>query len=76
MIGMDRALAARSLSSRMILQVHDELIFEVPSRELEAMRSLVKEVMEQPALLDQPIRLSVPIVVNLKAGKNWLEASH
>ncbi|MBI3333383.1 MAG: DNA polymerase I [Candidatus Omnitrophica bacterium] len=76
MIALESALAAEGLSSRMLLQVHDELIFEVPRKELERMRSLVKEIMESPALLGRPIRLSVPILVNLKEGKNWLDASH
>jgi len=49
----------------MILQVHDELVFETPEDELEAMSALVKEVMEGA------LQLVVPLTVELKAGKNW-----
>jgi len=75
MISIDRALAGRRLRSVMILQVHDELIFDVPSAELEPMKKLVKETMEAPMLAGQPIRLEVPIEVKLKIGRNWFEAS-
>jgi DNA polymerase-1 len=50
------------------LQVHDELVFEVPVEELERTKYLVKRIMEGVADLD------VPIKVELKAGKNWYEA--
>ena len=76
MVAVDEAIQAKSLASQMLLQVHDELIFEVPEPELEAMRDLVQGIMEAPALLGSPIRLSVPIRVNVKTGRNWLEASH
>ncbi|MBI3616553.1 MAG: DNA polymerase I [Candidatus Omnitrophica bacterium] len=76
MVALDEALLSKGLKSRMLLQVHDELIFEVPEKELEPMKSLVKEMMEAPVFLGKPIRLSVPIEVNLKVGRNWLEASH
>jgi len=54
-------------ASRMILQVHDELVFEVPSEQLEGMRSLVKNIMESA------VTLKVPLKVDIKAGKNWGE---
>ena len=76
MVGIDRAIDERGLDSRMILQVHDELIFEVPQKELEVMQSLVKETMESPVFLGKKVRFAVPIEVKLNTGRNWLEASH
>ncbi|HEU4642820.1 MAG TPA: DNA polymerase I [Gemmatimonadaceae bacterium] len=66
MIRIARALDERSLESRMILQVHDELVFEVMPREMDAVRSLVKQEMEGAA------ELAVPLVVDMGAGENWL----
>jgi DNA polymerase-1 len=65
MIEIDGQLAAHSLRTKMILQVHDELLFEVPQEELDAARGLVKPAMEQV------YALKVPLVVDLKAGPNW-----
>ena len=76
MVAVDRAIEEHRLNSRMLLTVHDELIFEVPVPELDEMQVLVKETMERPTLSGSPIELSVPIEVNLKVGRNWLEASH
>ena len=56
------------LSSRMLLQVHDELIFEVPEAEVETMGMLVRTSMEQAA------ELRVPLVVDIGVGPNWLDA--
>jgi DNA polymerase I len=64
MIELDRRMAGE-FESRMILQVHDELLFEAPEKELPRLRKLVKEVMEGVH------RLSVPLVVETKAGPNW-----
>lgn len=68
MIRIHRSLETRKLGGRMILQVHDELVFEVPTDELEAARLLVRDEMEHAA------ELSVPLVVDLGAGPNWLDA--
>jgi DNA polymerase I len=68
MLHMDRALTERGLRSRMLLQVHDELVFEVPDEELEVMKKLVPEVMESALALDVPLRADVSV------GKNWYEA--
>ena len=68
MIRIGAALRSRNLSSRMLLQVHDELVFEVPGPELDEVRSLVKYEMEHAA------ELSVPLVVDLGEGENWLDA--
>jgi DNA polymerase-1 len=65
MIEIDEELRKRKLSSRMLLQVHDELLFEVPEVELKEMRSLVKEKMENV----RP--LSVPLLVEIGVGPNW-----
>ena len=66
MIRIDAALRERELKSRMTLQVHDELVFEVPEEELDVMRSLVREHMENV----HP-ELSVPLLVEIGVGKNW-----
>ncbi len=66
------ALAAAGLTARMLLQVHDELVFEVPEREVEATRLLAKEVMEGACA--PVISLSVPLVVETGAARNWDEA--
>jgi DNA polymerase I len=65
MIRIDVALRERGLKSRMTLQVHDELVFEVPEAEIEAMKSLVREYMEKV----HP--LSVPLLVEIGVGANW-----
>ncbi len=54
--------------TRLLLQVHDELVFEVPPAELEAVRTLLKATMERA------VTLSVPLVVDVNAGENWMEA--
>ncbi|WP_150267143.1 DNA polymerase I [Paenibacillus tepidiphilus] len=68
MVQMDQALYDRKLKSRMLLQVHDELVFEVPADELELMKKLVPEVMEGA------LKLSVPLKAEVSYGSNWYEA--
>ena len=68
MIGVDRALRERGLETRLLLQVHDELVLEVPERELDQARELVKREMEGAAAL------RVPLVVSVGVGKNWVDA--
>ena len=65
MIRIDAALRERGLKSRMTLQVHDELVFEVPEAEIEVMRTLVREQMEKV----HP--LTVPLLVEIGVGSNW-----
>jgi len=65
MIRIDDAVRERGLKSRMTLQVHDELVFEVPEGEVDTMRSLVREHMEKAH------ELAVPLVVEMGVGKNW-----
>ena len=67
MINLSREMDKRKLKSRMLLQVHDELVFEVPPGEEEAMCKLVPEIM------DSAVTLSVPLKVDTKSGKNWGE---
>ena len=65
MIRIDTAIRQRALKSRMTLQVHDELVFEVPEAEIDAVKSLVREQMENV----HP--LTVPLLIELGVGKNW-----
>jgi DNA polymerase-1 len=65
MIRIDAALRKRGLKSRMTLQVHDELVFEVPEAEIEVMQTLVREQMEKV----HP--LTVPLLVEIGVGSNW-----
>ncbi|MBM3561196.1 MAG: DNA polymerase I, partial [Alphaproteobacteria bacterium] len=69
MIRIPDALAQAGLGARMLLQVHDELVFEVPEAEVEQTARLVKKIMEGAA------HLSVPLVVDTGQGPNW-EAAH
>ncbi len=68
MIGIDAEQQRQKLKSKMLLQVHDELVFEVATDELETMRTLAVERMQNALHLD------VPIDVEVGVGKNWLEA--
>jgi DNA polymerase-1 len=65
MIRIDKALRDRGMSSRMTLQVHDELVFEAPEGEVDILRSLVREEMETV----HP--LVVPLLVEIGVGPNW-----
>ena len=73
MVRLPGALAEKNLSARMLLQVHDELIFEAPEKEIEATRKLVASVMEKAAL--PVVEISVPLVVEARAADNW-DAAH
>jgi len=68
MIHLSRRLAKERLKAYMILQVHDELVLEVPVDEIDKVQPLVKEVMENA------MKLSVPLVVETGYGRHWLEA--
>ncbi|MFY9916041.1 MAG: DNA polymerase I, partial [Nocardioidaceae bacterium] len=70
MLRVDAALAAEKLASRMLLQVHDELVFEVASGEREALESLVRREMASAA------DLAVPLEVSVGVGRTWHEAGH
>jgi DNA polymerase-1 len=68
MVAIDRRLTQEKLRARMLLQVHDELLFEVPEQEVERVKKLVREVMEGV------MPLCVPLRVDIGTGKNWAEA--
>ena len=68
MVRMDEVMHKHNLKSRMLLQVHDELVFEVPPDELEFMKQLVPETMEKA------LPLSVPLKAEVSCGLNWYEA--
>jgi DNA polymerase-1 len=68
MVRIHRAIRERGLASRMLLQVHDELVFEAPPSEVEALGALVQGQMEKV------VPLQVPLVVDIGIGSNWLEA--
>ena len=72
MIRMEDELVANDLSARMLLQVHDELIFEVPEAEVDRTIPLVQSVMENAAM--PAVSLSVPLKVDARAAHNWDEA--
>jgi DNA polymerase-1 len=65
MIRIDEEIRKRGLKSRMTLQVHDELVFEVPEREVDAMKPLVREHMEEAHSLEVPLRVEIGV------GLNW-----
>lgn len=68
MVDISTEMKQKQLQSRMLLQVHDELIFEVPEQELDIMKELVPKVMENA------VELSVPLKVDLSIGKTWYDA--
>jgi DNA polymerase-1 len=70
MLGVERALDAAGLTSRMLLQVHDELVLEVAPGEREQVEQLVREQMASAA------DLSVPLDVSVGVGRTWHEAGH
>ena len=72
MIRMPEALAKAGLKARMLLQVHDELIFECPQAEADALIKLTQETMQGAAM--PALNLSVPLVVDARAASNWAEA--
>lgn len=68
MINMQNELEKRQLKTRMLLQVHDELIFEVPDEEMSVIKELV------PKVMDSAIKLDVPLKVETSWGNNWYDA--
>ena len=68
MVRIAQHLDREHLSTRMLLQVHDELLFDVPKAELEVVTPLIREEMQQA------YKLSVPLIVEIGTGNNWLEA--
>jgi DNA polymerase-1 len=72
MIRMPAALKKARLSAKMLLQVHDELVFEAPKNEADATIKVARQVMEEAPL--PAVALSVSLVVDARAGDNWEEA--
>ncbi|MEP3045234.1 MAG: DNA polymerase I [Roseibium sp.] len=72
MVRMEDKLVASKLDAQMLLQVHDELIFEVPDSQVEATIPVVRQVMENAC--DPVLKLSVPLQVDARAADNWDEA--
>lgn len=67
MLKIDKAIEEKKLRGYMILQIHDELVFEVPDEEIPLFESLVREEMQQV------LKLKVPLLVDIAVGKNWKE---
>ena len=72
MIRLPGALADAKLEAKMILQVHDELIFEAPEAEVEKTVEVVKEIMEAAA--EPAVRLNVPLEADAGVGDTWADA--
>jgi len=67
MIKINESFKRECFTSRLLLQIHDELIFEIYQPELEKAKDIIKDIMENS------LKLFVPIKVNLKTGSNWAE---
>ena len=68
MINIHKRLKAEKLQSKMLLQVHDELVFDAYKPELDQLKEIIKHEMENAFIL------AVPLVVDMGTGENWLEA--
>ena len=68
MLRVAESLRREKLKARMILQVHDELVFEVPKKEVEKTSQVVKAAMESAAKID------APLIVEIGVGENWVDA--
>lgn len=68
MVAVDKAMTEAGVRSKMILQVHDELVFDVHKDETEIMKKLIKEAMENA------VQLAVPMEVEMELADNWLDA--
>jgi DNA polymerase-1 len=67
MLEIEQKLTERGLKAYMILQIHDELVFEVPDQELEEVKQLVHDLMVSV------MPLKIPLIVDINIGKNWKE---
>ena len=68
MVRMQAALNEHQLNARMIMQVHDELVFDVPVDEVAQLEGLIE------AAMADAVTMAVPLVVDMSTGQNWLEA--
>ena len=74
MLGVDRRMTQEGFKSNLLLQVHDELIFETPPDEIENLKSLLLDVMPRAMeLAPTPVEFAVPLKVATKAGSSWGE---
>jgi DNA polymerase-1 len=73
MLAVSRRIAEMGMQSRLLLQIHDELVFEAPPSELEALKALVSREMTEPPA--QRLGFTVPLSVDLASGPNWLDVS-
>lgn len=67
MLQIDKILIKKKMHSQMVLQIHDELLFEAPDAELPELERIVKQTMEHVA------QLIIPLIVEVNVGKNWAE---
>jgi len=70
MIEVDKQLRAQQLKSKMVLQVHDELVFDAPKEEVDTLKTLITQAMSAAMLLPN----EVPVLVETGVGNNWLQA--
>jgi DNA polymerase-1 len=69
MVRLHREMIQRNMKTMMTMQVHDELVFEVPPEEMETIKKLVIDIMPNA------MKLSVPLKIDIKVGRNWGEMS-
>ncbi|MDY6381784.1 MAG: DNA polymerase, partial [Bacteroidales bacterium] len=68
MVNIFKEIKERNLKSKLLVQIHDELIFDVPEQEVDIMKELVPKVMQEALPLN-----NVPVIADYGIGKNWLE---
>jgi DNA polymerase-1 len=76
MLRVDRALREADVRSRVLLQVHDELVVEIAPGEFDQVREIISEGMDSAYRLEGVFELTVPLEVGIGVGHTWLEAAH